>query len=133
MNGKTTNDGGPVACLEFEEHPGWRDNPDGGVTWDGWCSECGFRVENRPFTEGMAIEGSGRKLGYVRRVLVDGGEVFVSEERRVVCSECNPRILRGNHELGGEGGVGKVDLALGAAAGWEGISPGKYLEWLHSV
>lgn len=82
-------------CPEFKEHPGWRNNPDKtvGVTWDAWCSMCGFKLENKPFASGSAIEGDGRRLARVAEVIYIDGKRFVSDEQKIVCSKCCPQIL----------------------------------------
>lgn len=81
-------------CLEFKEHPNWRANPDKkrGVTWDAWCSRCGFKIEDAPFDNhrGLGISGSGRRLAFVTTKLVVGGVMFTADERRICCSECVP-------------------------------------------
>lgn len=83
-------------CSEFQEHPGWRNNPDKrvGVTWDAWCSRCGFRLEDKPWANGHAIEGDGRRLAHVVGVLSLGGKTFVSQQSKIVCSKCCPAILQ---------------------------------------
>jgi hypothetical protein len=88
-----------LECSDFQEHPGWRNNPDktGGVTWDAWCSKCGFRLENKPWASGLAIEGEGRRLAPVVSVAIIGGKRFVSDSRKIVCSKCCPVIL-GRHD-----------------------------------
>lgn len=88
-----------LECADFQEHPGWRNNPDKtvGVTWDAWCSMCGFRLENKPWAIGLAIEGEGRRLAHVVSVASIGGERFTSNKRKIVCSKCCPVIL-GRHD-----------------------------------
>lgn len=88
------------ALEDFQEHPGWRNNPDKtiGVTWDAWCSECGFRLENKPWANGLAIEGNGRRLAHVVSVLRLGGETFVSQQCKIVCSVCCPVISGGEKQ-----------------------------------
>ncbi len=87
-------------CLDFVEHSGWRNNPDktGGVTWDAWCSICGFKLENKPWASGLAIEGNGRKLAHVVSVTVINGETFISTKRKIVCSKCCPCILKAGND-----------------------------------
>lgn len=82
-------------CGDFQEHPGWRNNPDKtvGVTWDAWCSYCGFKLEDKSFTSGLAIEGNGRRLAHVVSVKYIDDEIFVSRSRKIVCSVCCPVIL----------------------------------------
>lgn len=77
-------------CNDFIEHVGWRNNPDKtiGVTWDAWCSVCGFKLENKPFASGMAIEGDGRRLELFTSFLTVDGIRYVSEKRKIICSEC---------------------------------------------
>ena len=89
-----------LECADFQEHPGWRNNPDKtvGVTWDAWCSMCGFRLENKPWASGLAIEGEGRRLAHVVSVAIIGGECFTSNKRKIVCSKCCPVILGGNDD-----------------------------------
>ncbi len=84
-----------LECADFQEHPGWRNNPDKttGVTWDAWCSMCGFRLENKPWASGLTIEGEGRRLAHVGIVAIIGGERFTSNKRKIVCSKCCPVIL----------------------------------------
>jgi hypothetical protein len=83
-----------LECADFKEHPGWkRKHPTGPVTWDAWCSMCGFRLENKPFASGMAIEGDGRRLARVVSVVIIGGERFTSKSHKMVCSKCCPVIL----------------------------------------
>lgn len=78
-----------VECLEFREHPNWQQkHPIGPVTWDAWCSKCGFQLEDKPWADGLVIEGEGRRLEYFTRVLVVNGETFRSEKRRIICSNC---------------------------------------------
>lgn len=88
-----------IPCFHFVEHPQWQEKrPTGPVTWDAWCSRCGFKLEDKPFAKGPpAIEGDGRKLTYVTGVLHVGGESFAST-RRIVCSQCAPVILEGSTE-----------------------------------
>ena len=83
-------------CEGFQEHIGWRNNPDKtiGVTWDGWCSYCGFRLENKSFASGVTIEGQGRRLAAVVSVKVIDGETFISNKSKIVCSKCCPIILK---------------------------------------
>ncbi len=81
-------------CFDFVEHKGWKQkHPTGPVTWDAWCSLCGFRLEDKPWASGLAIEGDGRRLAHVVSVLRIGGEAFVSRQRKIVCSKCCPVIL----------------------------------------
>jgi len=89
-----------LECVNFQEHPNWRNNPDktGGVTWDAWCSMCGFRLENKPWASGLAIEGEGRRLAHVVRVVIIDGERFISSKRKIVCSKCCPVILGKQNE-----------------------------------
>jgi hypothetical protein len=68
-----------------------------GVTWDAWCSMCGFRLENKPWASGLAIEGEGRRLAHVVSVAIIGGKRFTSDTRKIVCSKCCPVIL-GRHD-----------------------------------
>lgn len=91
--------GALLECADFQEHHGWRNNPDKtvGVTWDAWCSMCGFRLENKPWASGLAIEGEGRRLAHVGSVVIIGGERFTSNKRKIVCSKCCPVIL-GRHD-----------------------------------
>ena len=83
-------------CSDFTEHPGWRSNPDktAGVTWDAWCSFCGFRAENKPFATGCSIEADGRRLAHVVSKIRVGDQILVSERRQIACSKCCPNILR---------------------------------------
>lgn len=68
-------------CERFTEHPGWRNkHPTGPVTWDAWCSLCGFKLEDRPYSDGSTINGDGRRLAFSR----------IGFGRYIVCSECNP-------------------------------------------
>jgi len=85
------------SCFDFTEHPGWRNNPDKtmGVTWDAWCSFCGFRAENRPFATGCSIEADGRRLAPVVSKIRVGEQILVSERRQIACSKCCPKILQG--------------------------------------
>lgn len=81
-------------CFNFKEHPDWQHkHPTGPVTWDGFCSECGFRLEDRPWANGTAIEGGGRRLAFVGDKLTVGVDVFYSAERYIACSECVPKLL----------------------------------------
>ena len=83
-----------MICEDFIEHEHWRaKHPTGPVTWDAWCSECGFKLEDRQWASGHAIEGNGRRLERVRPVIYVGDERFVSDKRRVGCSQCYPQIL----------------------------------------
>jgi hypothetical protein len=88
-----------LECTDFREHPGWRNHPDktGGVTWDAWCSMCGFRLEDKPWASGLAIEGHGRRLARVVSMVIIGGKRFVLDRRKIVCSKCCPVIL-GRHD-----------------------------------
>lgn len=82
-----------VECLDFVENKDWRKNhPTGPVTWDAWCSICGFKLEDKPFASGMSIEGEGRKLAFVSQRRVIDGEIFESKKRWMVCSVCCPNI-----------------------------------------
>ena len=86
-----------LACFDFQEHPGWRSNPDKaiGVTWDGWCSRCGFRIENARFDigKGLGISGNGRRLASrVSRLIIDG-EIYTSYTSKIYCSDCVPSLL----------------------------------------
>lgn len=82
-------------CNGFTEHPNWRaKHPTGPVTWDAWCSLCGFRLEDRQWASGLAIEGDGRRLGKVRRVVELPGETLKSDRIMVVCSTCCPQIMQ---------------------------------------
>lgn len=86
-------------CFNFVEHPHWRQkHPLGPITWDGWCSICGFKLENRSWGSNYSIEGNGRRLAHVKAKLHYNGESFLSERRMIVCSECCPQILRGGDE-----------------------------------
>lgn len=86
-------------CFDFQEHKDWiSKRPTGPVTWDAWCSMCGFRLENKPLASGLAIEGEGRRLACVVSVVIIGGERFTSNKRKIVCSKCCPVILGGNND-----------------------------------
>jgi hypothetical protein len=39
---------------------------------------CGFRLENKPWANGLAIEGEGRMLAHVVSVAIIGGKRFVT-------------------------------------------------------
>jgi hypothetical protein len=83
-----------LECAEFQEHKDWKKkHPTGPVTWDAWCSLCGFRLEDKQWASGLAIEGEGRRLAHVVSVAVIRGEVFKSTKRKIVCSKCCPVIL----------------------------------------
>lgn len=84
-------------CYEFAEHPGWRSRPagSGGVTWDGWCSGCGFRIDDEPFDmgRGVGISGNGRRLAKTyQRITLEDGQQFTSDKGKIYCSECVPSI-----------------------------------------
>jgi hypothetical protein len=83
-------------CLDFIESPHWRTNKKGGVTWDAWCSKCGFKIENAPFDNGTGtgITGNSRRLSFGSKIKFLEGEVFVSSTRKIYCSDCleNERI-----------------------------------------
>jgi len=81
-------------CLEFKEHEGWgKKHPTGPVTFDAWCSKCGFKLEDKQIMSSpLRIEGNGRRLAYVETTLMWRGEFFTSEKRKIVCSECYPVI-----------------------------------------
>lgn len=86
-----------LACFDFQEHPGWRANPDKtiGATRDGWCSRCGFRIENARFDSGKGhgISGNGRRLAScVSRRIIDG-VIYTSETSKIYCSACVPSLL----------------------------------------
>ena len=84
-------------CDDFKEHPGWTMNPSRtGVTWDAWCSLCGFKLENKPFGQELYIEGDGRRLSPVVGVMAINGEIFRSDKSKIACSVCCPNILKAN-------------------------------------
>lgn len=89
----------PHPCYNFVEHKGWQEkHPTGPVTWDAWCSYCGFKLEDKSWAKGsLAIEGDGRRLAFVTRTLQIGNENFTSP-RVVVCSKCAPVISKGHTE-----------------------------------
>lgn len=85
-------------CSDFQEHKDWKSkHPTGPVTWDAWCSLCGFRLEDKQWANGMAIEGNGRRLAKVESVCEIAGQKFRSQRSKVVCSQCCPQIL-GTHD-----------------------------------
>lgn len=80
-------------CYHFKEHGGCQQKyPTGPVTWDAHCSKCGFSLEDRDFSNGLAIEGNGRRLAYVCERLEVGVDLFYGE-RFIACSECVPALL----------------------------------------
>lgn len=82
-------------CTDFQEHKDWRvKHPTGPATWDAWCSLCGFKLEDRPWASGLAIEGGGRRLAEVVKVLNFLGSEFVSRDGQIVCSKCCPQIVQ---------------------------------------
>lgn len=89
-------------CEDFQEHPNWRHNQDKrvGVTWDAWCSFCGFKLENKPFVKGgfYGIEGIGRKLGHIIETRIIDEERFYSNKRKIACSICCPVLLKESDE-----------------------------------
>lgn len=84
-------------CLHFTEHPHWRDNPNlsRGVTFDGWCSRCGFSIQDAKLDDrrGVGITQGGRRIALVSRRVVVGGVPFTSDTPVALCSECCPQIL----------------------------------------
>lgn len=82
-----------LECVDFQEHSGNNIDNTVGVTWDAWCSMCGFRLENKPWASGLAIEGDGRRLARVVSVVIIGGERFTSNKHKIICSKCCPAIL----------------------------------------
>lgn len=85
-------------CKDFIEHAGWRAHPDKsrGVTWDAFCSKCGFELADKPFANGLTIQGDGRTLGFVEPVIIRDGRIYRSNDRYIVCSVCCPQILKGS-------------------------------------
>lgn len=86
---------GHLDCFDFVEHKDWRTkHPLGPVTWDGWCSKCGFRIEDAHFDnkKGLGISGNGRRLAKCVTTRVINGEVFTSNNPKIYCSFCAPNI-----------------------------------------
>lgn len=74
-----------MTCFQFTEHKDWaRKHPAGPVTFDGWCSICGFAAVDKPLLPGTIIQGDGRKLLQVYRTL-DG---FRSTASEIICTDC---------------------------------------------
>ncbi len=87
-------------CTDFIEHKEWRQkHPTGPVTWDAWCSSCGFKLEDKPFADGgaCAIKGDGRTLARCYSVIEYGGQTFKSNSEFMYCSKCAPAIEKGEH------------------------------------
>lgn len=85
-----------LSCHNFQEHKDWMvKHPLGPVTWDGWCSSCGFRIEDARFDdgEGVGISGNGRRLAACTSRRIIGGKLFTSNETKIYCSSCVPSIL----------------------------------------
>jgi len=81
-------------CLDFVEHDWRRKRPLGPATWDAWCSQCGFRLEDKLFSQaGLFIEGEGRRLGLCLDVVSYRGQTFVSSKAHMLCSKCFPALL----------------------------------------
>lgn len=90
-------------CYDFLESDEWRSNKDLkiGVTWDAYCSKCGFEIKNQPFDqhEGLGISFGGRRLSqfYCRKIM--NGEAYKSEKSQIICSECIKIINQSNDEV----------------------------------
>lgn len=79
-----------MICVAFKEHKDWlQKHPLGPVTFDGWCSICGFPATDSPLLPGTIMQGDGRKLLQVYRT---AGE-FRSATTQIVCSECAALLL----------------------------------------
>lgn len=83
-------------CEDFQEYPDWKKNPNKkiGVTWTAWCSECGFKLENKPFGNELTIEGNGRVLGRITNFVIIDNEIFRSDKFRIACSNCFPCLKK---------------------------------------
>lgn len=85
----------------FKENPSWKNRPpgSGGVTWDGECYRCNFKLVDRSFIPGMvAIEGGGRRLARVFSVINHMGENFFGTKEKIVCSICCPNVLKNTED-----------------------------------
>lgn len=82
---------------DFVEHAGWKANPDKtvGITWDGECVKCGFRLTNVKFDsgKGLGISGAGRRIAVCGSSFTLKGEVFTGKNTYLCCSVCVPSIL----------------------------------------
>lgn len=79
-----------MICFAFHEHKDWRaKHPLGPVTFDGWCSICGFAATDKPILPGTIMQGDGRKLLQVYRTV---GEMR-STTTQIICSDCAAPLL----------------------------------------